>query len=54
MHDYGMLDVMLTDERDNAIDFTKELSLWNLTDDSVQLINEVYHDDFEAFGYSKL
>lgn len=54
MRDYGMNDIILGDEHNNAVDIKKELSIWNLTDDSVRLLNEVYHDDFVAFGYEKL
>jgi len=57
MHDYGMNQVQLTiDDHDNQVISRdkKKLSVWNLTDANIRLINSVYQKDFVAFGYNML
>jgi len=37
----------------NAFFIEKKLGVKNLTQSNVELINKVYHQDFDEFGYSK-
>jgi len=47
------IQIQLSNHRENE-SHDKKLNVANITLENIRLVNEIYHRDFEAFGYNKL